>query len=406
VITGIGLVTPLGVGTGEFWRGLLDGQSGIGPITLFDATGCAVRIGGEVKDIDFGKHIPPEFSRKMSRASKLAVVAAKLALEDSGLGITDENRELVDIYMGAACPDLETLATNMWRRRERGERKVNALMPAIAVTAAPTGNVSIALGITGETPTFSTGCSSSTNAIGHALRAIRSGATKVIFTGGADTGVQADLMAAYANAKALSTRNDEPQAACRPFEANRDGHVLSEAAGMLVLEEYEHAKARGAQVYAELVGYGTSSDSHSMSVVSEDGHKASRCLKDALKDAARNSERVGYYCAHGSAARNTDRRETNMLKSAFGDQAYRIPVSSIKSMVGHPFGASGVLQAATCALTIKNRTVPPTINYEEPDPQCDLDYVPNEPRQEPVNTALAYSLGMGGNNAALALAAC
>jgi 3-oxoacyl-[acyl-carrier-protein] synthase II len=406
VITGIGLVTPIGNGVEEYWNALTAGMSGIGPITLFDTTGCAVTIGGEIKNLDFSKYIPPELSRKMSRTSKLAVVAARMALGDSGLQITDENRELIDVFMGVACPDLDTLAQNMVRRHERGERGVTPLMPAIAVTAAPTGNVSIMLGISGETTTLSTGCSSSTNAIGHALRKIRSGASQVIFAGGADVGVQADLIAAYANAKSLSVRNNDPKHACRPFEENRDGHVLSEAAGMLVLEELEHARRRGAKVYAEVVGYGTSSDCHSMVTVSENVNNASRCIELALRDAGRDPEKVGYYCAHGSAARLTDRRETNMLKRALGDRAYRVSVSSIKSMTGHPFGASGVLQAATCALAIKRKVVPPTINYEEPDPECDLDYVPNEAREEKVDTALAYSLGMGGNNAALAVAPC
>jgi 3-oxoacyl-[acyl-carrier-protein] synthase II len=251
----------------------------------------------------------------------------------------------------------------------------------------------------------STACSSGANAIGHALRKIQSGESRVILAGGSDAGVQADLLSAYANARVLSSRNDQPRCASRPFEARRDGHVLSEAAAVVVVEDLEHARRRDARVYAELVGYGTTSDAHSMAAVCEDVSSASRAIGTALKRAGRNREEVGLYCAHGSSSPATDRRETRMLKSALGEHAYRVPVSGIKSMTGHPFGASGALQAATCALAINRGEIPPTINYDEPDPDCDLDYVPNEARQENVDLALCYSLGMG-NNAALALAAC
>jgi 3-oxoacyl-[acyl-carrier-protein] synthase II len=405
VITGIGLVTPIGNGVEEYWAALTAGRSGVGPITLFDTTGFAVHIGGEVKNLDFSKYISAEISRKMSRASKLAVVAAKMAQEDAGLEVSEDNRDFIDVFMGVACPDLDTLAKNMVRRHEKGERGVNPLMAPVAVPSAPAGNIAITLGITGETLTISTACSSGANAMGHALRKIQSGASRVIFAGGVDTGVQADLIASYANAQVLSRRNEEPQRACRPFEAHRDGQVLSEAAVVLLIEEIEHARLRDALVYAELAGYGTTNDSLSMSAVAEDVKQAARSVMKALADAGRNGEEVDFYCAHGSASRVTDRRETMMLKAALGGHAYEVPVSGIKSMTGHPFGASGALQAATCALAIRRHAVPPTINYEEPDPECDLDYVPNTARQKKVGNALVYSLGMG-NNAALLLAAC
>jgi len=405
VITGIGVVTPIGTGVDEFWRALTAGQSGVGPITLFDTTGFAVQIGGEVRDLDFSEHIPSELSRKMSRNSKLAVVAARLAHQDSGLRIDEENRDQVDVFMGVACPDLDTLARNMVRRHQRGSDRVNPLMAPVSVPSAPAGNIAIVLGSRGETLTISTACSSGANAIGHALRKIQSGESRAILAGGADAGVQADLLSAYANARVLSSRNDQPESACRPFEAHRDGHVLSEAAAVVVIEDYEHARSRDARIYAEVAGYGTTNDSQSMAAVAEDVSSASRAVDRALKHAGRNREEVGLYCAHGSSSRTTDRRETRMLKSALGDHAYRVPVSGIKSMTGHPFGASGALQAATCALAIHRSEIPPTINYEDPDPECDLDYVPNEAREQDVDLALCYSLGMG-NNAALALAAC
>ena len=405
VITGIGLVTPIGNGVEEYWAALTAGKSGVGPITLFDTSGYAVRIGGEVKDLDFSKYVAPTLSRKMSRASKLAVVAAKMAIEDAGLGITDQNREAIDIYLGVASMDFNTLGENMHRLRQRGPAAFSPLAPAISVAAAPAGNIAITLGVSGETMTVTTGCSSSNNAIGQAFRRIRSGESKVILAGGTDTSVQPDLIAAYSNAGALSKLNEEPTHACRPFDARRDGHVVSEAAGILILEEYEEAKARGARIYAEVVGYGTSTDCHSMFTVSENVEHAARSIQKALCGAERGPEKLGYYCAHGTAARNTDMRETNMLKKALGRQAYQVPVSSVKSMTGHPFGAAGVLQTSACALAIHHQAVPPTINYEEPDPDCDLDYVPNEARDRKVDMAMSYCLGMGGNNAAVALVA-
>jgi 3-oxoacyl-[acyl-carrier-protein] synthase II len=405
VITGIGLVTPVGTGVEDFWNAVTAGRSGVGPITLFDTTGFAVQIGGEVRDLDFADHIPAELSRKMSRSSKLAVVAARLAHQDSGLEINDENRERIDVYLGTACPEMETIAQNAVRRHKRGARGVSPMMPSFIVPSGSTGNVSLALGLGGETLTISTACSSSTNAIGHALRKIQSGASEVIFAGGTDAGVQAELVACYSNAKLLSRRNSAPAAASRPFEVNRDGHVLSEAAVILVLEEFEHARRRDARIYAEVVGYATTSDCVQIGAVGADETHAVRCLKATLADAARNPEQVGLYCAHGTSSTHTDARETRMLKRALRDSAYDVPVSGIKSMTGHPFGASGALQASTCALAIRKSEIPPTINYEEADPDCDLDYVPNETRGQPVDCALTYSLGMG-NNAALALAAC
>lgn len=405
VVTGVGMVTPVGNGVEEYWSALTAGRSGIGPITLFDTTGFAVQIGGEVKHLDFSKYIPPEVSRKMSRASKLAVVAAKMAQEDSGIAIDEGNRAGIDVFMGVACMDFDTMACNMIRRRRHGSSSVSPLAPPISVASAPAGNVSIVLGISGEVTTLSTACSSSMNALGHAFRKIRSGSGTTVFAGGVDTGVQPDLMASFANGGTLSTRNESPEGASRPFEASRDGQVVSEAAVVLVLEEYGQARARGAEIYAEILGYGVTNDAYSMAEVCPDESGAARCMRDALRDGRRDAGDVDFYCAHGSAVPKTDSRETRMLKMALGEHAYRVPVSGIKSMTGHPFGASGALQAATCALAIKRKVVPPTINYEKPDPDCDLDYVPNEARAKAVNCAACYSLGMG-NNAALALAAC
>jgi 3-oxoacyl-[acyl-carrier-protein] synthase II len=406
VITGIGLTTAVGNGVRDYWSALTASRSGIDSITLFDTSELTVQIGGEIRGLDLKRYIPPKRSRRMPRAAKFAVASAKMALEDAGIEISEDNSHETDLFLGVACPDLQTYARIVKRRLSRGYRSVDPSAAAIVVTAAPAGCVSIELGIFGETMTFSTGCSSATNAIGHALRKIRSGAGKVILAGGADSGLQADMLASYANAGALSTRKGDPRAACRPFEANRDGQVLSEAAGILVIEEYEHAKARGARIYAELAGYGTSSDSYSMFGVNPDAKHSARSITNALSDGRLRPDMIDYYCAHGSATRATDARETRMLKTALGEHAYRTPASSVKSMTGHPFGASGALQTAACALAIREKVVPPTINYDEPDPECDLDYVPNEAREDRVGAALTYAMGVGGNNAALALAAC
>jgi 3-oxoacyl-[acyl-carrier-protein] synthase II len=406
VVTGIGVVTPVGNGVDYYWSSLTAGRSGIGRITRFDTRDLPVQIGGEVKDLDASAYIPTERSRKMSLASKHAVVAARLALEDSGLEIREEDGDEIDVLLGVTCPDLRTLAKTMMRRSMRGASYAIPRSPAVVITGAPAANVAIELGIRGEVMTFSTGCSSSTNAIGHALRKIRSGSSSVVLTGGADSGVQIDLVAAFAKSGVLSVRNDDPEGASRPFEASRDGYVLSDAAAVLVLEEYGYARARGVEVYAEILGYGTTNDSYSMAEVSKDFTVAAKSISKAMKDACVNNDDVGYYCAHGTAARRTDVRETLMLKTALRDHAYRVPVSSIKSMIGLPLGASGALQTATCALSIRRGAVPPTINYEEPDPECDLDYVPGEARETRVRVAVNYALGMGGNNAALVVGAC
>ena len=399
------MVTPIGNGVESYWNSLLNGRSGIGPITLFDTGGSAVKIGGEVRNLDFSEHISPEDSRKMSRASKLAVVAAQMAREDSAIDLDAAGRDRVDVFMGVACMDFDTLAKDISRRVRNPDRRHSPLLAARSVVSAPAGNVSVSLGLRGEVTTVSTACSSSTNALGQALRRIRSGESKVIFAGGTDAGVQADLVASFACGGSLSTRNADPQGASRPFDAGRDGHVVSEAAAVLVLEDYEHARARGARIYAEVVGYGASNDAHSMYEVCPDETVAAECVKRTLADSGRNVGQVDFYCAHGSSSPLTDARETRMLKRALGNHAYSVPISGIKSMIGHPFGASGAVQAASCALAVSRGEIPPTINYESPDPECDLDYVPNQAREGPVRLAMCYSLGMG-NNATLALAAC
>ncbi|MHC4874698.1 MAG: beta-ketoacyl-[acyl-carrier-protein] synthase family protein [Planctomycetota bacterium] len=389
VITGIGLSTPIGSDKNKYWDNLINGRSGISTIKRFDATALPSQIGGEVTDADFDKYIPAPLARKMSRTSKLAVVAAKQALTDSALELTDEIRENAGILLGVASADAPTFASNVIRRFKKGSKGSSPIWPGLAVVTAPTGNVAISLGIEGEAITISTGCSSSTNAIGHAYRKIKFGMSDLIFSGGSDVAVQEDFLAGYGNANSLSRRNDSPEEACRPFERDRDGQVLGEGAGILVLEEYEHARKRNAHIYAEIVGYGSTNDAQSMLMVSESHKQAARSISNAIKESNMSGEKIGYYCAHGSSSIKTDVRETRTLKEVLKKSAYRLPISSIKSMVGHPFGASGALQTATCAMTIDKKTIPPTINYENPAPDCDLDYVPNEARRKKVDRVQA-----------------
>lgn len=405
VITGIGIASPIGTGMDKFWIAALRGDRGIRSLTGFDTSGWPVTFGGEVRDINVSDWIPRKDVRKMSRSAILSVIAARLAVNDSGISITEDNCRDIDIVMGNTCFDGDYFGESVMRRKKLGVGSADPFIPAVTVLANATGNISITLGIKGETSTICTACSSGMNAIGYAQRKIRNEGRTLIFAGGADIGIQQDLIASYARAGILSQRNDAPEEACRPFEANRDGHVLSEASAVVIVEEYEHAKKRDAKIYAEIAGYATCSEAHSMAEVLHDETDSVRCISNALKDAGKNPEDVDYYCAHGSSSRVTDARETRMLKRSLGRHAYRVPVTGLKGMIGHSFAASGAIQAATCAKAISSNELPPTVNYRNPDPECDLDYVPNEARQQRVDCAMTYSLGMG-NNAALVLSAC
>lgn len=406
VITGIGLVTPIGIGWRNFWEAALQGKSGVRKVVGFDTTGFASRIAGQVMDFEPSKWIDPRKLKYMSRPVQLAIAATKLALEDSRLTITEENREKIAIFLGSSSNAMEGVEKQADNLRRKGSRSVNPFGVAFCFPGAPASNVGIELGLLGETFTISTGCSSSTNAIGLAFRNIIFGQCDLAIAGGVDAPITPLVLSAFGNAHCLSQRNEEPTKASRPFDRRRDGYVLSETAGIVILEDYATALKRDAPIYAELAGYGATSDGYSVLRVEPEGALAVKAINKALEDARTEGSEVDYFNAHGSSSVASDKRETMVIKRVFNSHSAKLQVSSIKSMIGQPLGASGVIQTSACAIAIKNQSIPPTINYEEKDPDCDLDYVPNEARESKVRVAVNDCLGMGGNNACLVLKKC
>ncbi len=406
VITGLGLITPIGTGWRNFWKAALEGKSGIREVVGFDTSGFASRIAGQIQDFEPEKWLNPRKLKHMSRSVQLAVAAAKLAIEDSRLEIGEHNQEDIAVFLGCSSNDINVVECQADRLRGEGPAGVSPFAVASCYPGAPTSNVAVELGLQGETFTLSTGCSSSTNAIGLAFRSIGFGQHDIAIAGGVDAPVTPLMMSAFGNAGYLSKRNDKPTEASRPFDRGRDGYVLSEAAGIFVLEDYESARNREAPVYAEIAGYGSSSDGYSVVRVEPTGTLAIKAMRKALKDAGISKADVGYMNAHGSSSVLSDRRETRVIKEVFNSYSDRLQISSIKSMIGQPIGASGAIQTATCALTLKEHCIPPTVNYDEKDPECDLDYVPNEAREARVSVTVNNCLGIGGNNACLVVKEC
>jgi 3-oxoacyl-[acyl-carrier-protein] synthase II len=406
VITGLGLVTPIGTGWRNYWKAALQGRSGIGEIEGFDTTGFVSRIAGQIKGFEPENWLHPRKLKYTSRSVQLAVAAAKLALEDSNLEITEEEREEIAIFLGSSSNDINVVEDQAERLKSLGSEGVSPFAVASCYPGAPTGNVAVELGLRGESFTLSTGCSSSTNAIGLAFRSIRMGEHDAAIAGGVDAPVTPLMMSAFGNAGYLSRRNDRPEEASRPFDRNRDGYVLSEAAGIIVLEELSRARNRGVPIYAEIAGYASTSDGYSVVRVEPRGRLAVKAIRKALKDAGICKTDVGYLNAHGSSSVISDRRETGVLKEVFNSHSSHLQISSIKSMIGQPIGTSGAIQTATCALALKDGCIPPTVNYSERDPECDLDYVPNEAREARVSVAVNNCLGIGGNNACLVVKQC
>jgi 3-oxoacyl-[acyl-carrier-protein] synthase II len=406
VITGLGLVTPIGTGWRNFWKAALEGKSGIREVVGFDTSGFVSRIAGQIPDFEPEKWINRKKLKYTSRSVQLAVAAAKLALKDSNLEITEEDREEIAIFLGSSSNDIDVVEHQAERLKSIGSEGVSPFAVASCYPGAPTGNVVIELGLQGEAFTISTGCSSSTNAIGLAFRSIRMGEHAAAIAGGVDAPVTPLMMSAFGNAGYLSKRNSKPAEASRPFDRDRDGYVLSEAAGILVLEELSRARERGAPVYAEIAGYASTSDGYSVVRVEPKGRLAVKAMRRALKDAGVSKADVSYLNAHGSSSVISDKRETVVLKEVFNSYSSRLQISSIKSMIGQPIGTSGAIQTATCALAVRDDCIPPTTNYSEKDPDCDLDYVPNEARETRVNVAVNNCLGIGGNNACLVMKQC
>ena len=402
VVTGLGLVTPVGIGRDETWSALVAGQSGIAPITLFDVTEFATKFAGEVKSWEPTRWIEKRDAKTYDRFLQFGVVASQLAKDDAGLTVDESNADRTGVYIGAGLGGVATIEKTHAALLEKGPRRGISpyFVPMIIVNMAP-GLVSIRFGCKGPNFSHVSACSTGAHSIGEAMRSIQRGDCDVMFAGGCEATITPLGVGGFNAMRALSTRNEEPQRASRPFDTGRDGFVIAEGAGVLILEELETAKKRGAHIYCELVGYGASSDAHSMVQPPDGGEGAQRCMKMALKDARMDPERVGYINAHGTSTKQGDIAETIAVKTVFGEHAKKLAMSSTKSMTGHTLGAAGGIEAAITALALTRGVLPPTINYETPDPDCDLDYVPNQAREQRVDVAMSNSFGFGGTNAAL-----
>lgn len=403
VITGMGAITPFGTGKDKLWQSLVEGKSGIGPITRFDAENLPVTFAGEVKDFVPSDFINRKEIRRMDRFAQYAVAAARMAVEDASLDLEKEDRDRVGVIFGSANGGMETFQEQTKVLLEKGPNRISPFFVPMMIANMAAGLISINLGIRGVNFTVVNACASGTNSIGEAFRALQRGDADVVITGGSEASVTPLTVAGFAAMKALSTRNDDPAKASRPFENNRDGFALGEGAGVLVLETLEHAEARGARIYAEISGYGCTADAYHMTAPSPEGETVTRAISLALEDAGLKPEDVDYINAHGTSTPLNDRQETLAIKKVFGDHAYKLAISSTKSMIGHLLGASGAVEAIATALSLYTGVIPPTINYEEPDPECDLDYVPNEARQQPIEVAMSNSFGFGGHNATIVL---
>ncbi len=403
VVTGIGLVTPLGVGTKKTWDALLRGESGIGPITRFDTARFATRFAGEIRDFDPLAFIDRKEVRKMDLFTQYAVAAAQLAVEDSGLTPAELEGEGTGVCVGSGIGGIGSLEETHKVLLEKGPDRVSPFFLIQIIINEAAGQISIRYKARGPNTATVTACSTGSHAVGDSFRMIARGDVDIMFAGGAEAPITPLSLAGFSAIKALSTRNDEPKRASRPFDAQRDGFVMSEGAGIVILEELERARARGARIYAEIVGYGATGDAYHVTAPSPDGEGAARAMIRAMADAGARPEDVGYINAHGTSTAYNDKTETLAIKSVFGEHAKHIGVSSTKSMTGHLLGAAGGVEVGITALCLKERVMTPTINYEFPDPECDLDYVPNAARPAELVYGLTNSFGFGGTNASLLL---
>jgi 3-oxoacyl-[acyl-carrier-protein] synthase II len=400
-VTGVGLVSPLGIGNQENWDALVAGKSGVGPITRFDASGFACRIAGEVKGFDPSLYMEKKEIKKMDTFIHYAMAAAQFAMNDSGLPVDDGNRERIAVVIGSGIGGLPIIEETQKNYLQRGPRVISPFFITALIANEAAGNVSIKYGLKGPNLATVTACTTGAHAVGEAYRMIQYGDADAAIAGGTESVITPLAVGGFAVMRALSTRNDEPERASRPWDRERDGFVMGEGAGLVVLEEMEAAKERGARIYAELAGYGLSGDAFHIAAPSEDGDGPARVMKNALRDAEIEPEQVGYINAHGTSTPIGDKVETVAIKMLFGDHAKKLAVSSTKSSTGHLLGAAGGVESAICALALHHGVLPPTINYENPDPECDLDYVPNEARHERVEYALSNSFGFGGTNGCL-----
>jgi 3-oxoacyl-[acyl-carrier-protein] synthase II len=401
VVTGVGLVSPLGIGTEANWEALCAGRSGIGPITRFDASQFSARIAGEVKGFDPLQFIEKKDVKKMDVFIQLAIAAAQYAVDDARLAVTPANATRTGVFIASGIGGFSTIEREHRALLEGGPRRISPFFIPAAIINLAAGQVSIRFGAKGPNSATCTACSASAHAIGDALEIIRRGRADVMIAGGSESAITPMGVGGFAAMRALSTRNDDPLRASRPFDLNRDGFIMGEGAGVVILEELNYARQRGAPIYAELVGYGMSADAFHITAPSEDGDGGMRVMASAIDDAGVQPDAVDYINAHGTSTPFNDKLETLAIRRLFGQHATRLAISSTKSMTGHLLGAAGGLEAGITALAIKHQLVPPTVNYETPDPECDLDYVPNTARPMTIEYALSNSFGFGGTNGAL-----
>jgi 3-oxoacyl-[acyl-carrier-protein] synthase II len=401
VITGMGAVSCLGVGVKSLWDGVLAGRSGIGPITLFDATEFRCRIAGEARDFDVEKYMPLKEARRLDRFCHLGIAASDEAIQQSGLVAGDFDPTRAGVLVGSGVGGIETLRTQSSVLENRGPRRSSPLTVPMMIVDMASGAISIRHGFQGPNLAVVTACATASHAIGEAAWIIKRGDADIMLAGGAEACIDPMGLAGFCAMKALTDRNDDPTGASRPFDAGRDGFVPAEGAGVMVLESLESAQKRGAEILAEVVGYGLTGDAYHITAPDPEAEGSSRAIRNAMAQAGLNPSDIGYINAHGTSTPLNDKSETLAIKKALGEAAYKVPVSSTKSMTGHALGAAGGLESAVCVMAMREGVVPPTINYETPDPDCDLDYVPNAPREVAAKTSMNINLGFGGHNAVL-----
>ncbi|BAE84446.1 beta-ketoacyl-ACP synthase II [Desulfitobacterium hafniense] len=403
VITGMGVVSPVGSNLETFWNSLITGQSGIDFVTRFDVGDMPTKVAGEIKDFEPTDWLDRKESRHMDRFTQLAMAAAKMAVQDSGLNLDQVNKERASCIVGTGVGGVTTLEQQKEVLMNKGPGRISPFFIPMLISNMAAGHISLEFGLQGSSLSVATACASATNAIGEAMRLIEHGYADVVLCGGTEAPIVPLAFAGFCAMKAMSTEKENPREACRPFDARRSGFVMGEGAGILVLESLEHAQKRQARIYAELSGYGSTCDAYHITSPAPGGAGAIQSMQMALAGAKMRPEEVDYINAHGTGTNANDSAETAAIKALFGEAAQKVAISSTKSMTGHLLGAAGAIEAIACALTIKNSMIPPTINYGEPDPECDLDYVPNEARQKEVQVALSNTFGFGGHNATIVL---
>lgn len=403
VITGLGAITPIGIGKNNFWDSLLEGKSGIGPITRFDAQNHDAKIAAEVKDFNPQDFIDKKEAKRMDRFAQFAVSATKLAIEDGNINLDSLNKERIGAIIGSGIGGIESLENEVIKYTQKGPTRVSPVFIPMMISNMAAGQVSMNFGLKGSSMTITTACASATHAIGESFRMIKHGYLDMVVTGGTEASITPVSVAGFCSMKALSTRNEDPSKACRPFDKERDGFIMGEGSGILILEELEHAIKRGATIYAEVVGYGATSDAFHITQPDPEANGARNAMRLALEDGNVDCNEVGYINAHGTSTYFNDKLETLAIKALFKEHAYKLNISSTKSMTGHLLGAAGGIEAIACAMALMEGKIPPTINYKNPDEECDLNYTPNMMIEKDIKFAMSNSLGFGGHNASILL---